>query len=250
MSARPPVSGRGKAAPRFLDAGEAALVVEFGEEVDPEINARVLALDAALAARSPDGLRELAPTYRSLMIHYEPLSLSRESLVATVEDCLLAAAPIERNAARWTIPCCYEVPSGEDVAEVAALLGVSADRFARSHGAATYRAYMYGFSPGYTYLGGLPPELAVPRRPSPRAPHAPGAVLLGGGLCSISTFSMPTGWYVIGQTPERLYAPDRARPFLLEPGDMATFEPVDHETFRLLDARARAGEIVAKAAKP
>src|SRR5258708_22093771 len=71
-------------APRFLDAGEAALVVQFGNTVDPAINDRVLALDAALRADPPVGIRECVPTYRSLMIHYDPLEIDRETLIAFV----------------------------------------------------------------------------------------------------------------------------------------------------------------------
>src|SRR5918997_2175175 len=102
--------------PKFVDAGEAALVVEFGTTVDPDINARVLALDRALTATPIHGVRETVPTYRSLMIHYDPLTLARGDLIAAVEaleaEPTVAAAP--KNL--WTIPCCYEPEFGEDVA--------------------------------------------------------------------------------------------------------------------------------------
>lgn len=236
--------------PLFLDAGEAALVVEFGRTVDPAINDRVLALDAALAADPPEGLRELVPTYRSLMIHYDPLRLDRAQLVALVEDRLTAAVASKRAAAQWIVPCCYDLPHGEDLAEMAALLGLTAAEAAAIHASASYRVYMYGFSPGFTYLGGLPEAIAVSRRTRPRPPHDSKAVLVGGGLSAIASFSMPTGWYVVGRTPERLYAPERADAFLFEPGDSLRFEAIDASTFALLDARAEAGEIVARRQAP
>lgn len=231
--------------PRFLDAGEAALVVEFGSAVDPAISERVLALDAALAAVPPAGLRELVPTYRSLMIHYDPLRLGREALVALIEDRLAAPPPRAREAVLWTVPCCYEAPHGEDLAEMAGLMGLAPEKAAEIHASATYRAYMYGFAPGFTYLGGLPEAIAISRRSKPRPPHDSKVVLVGGGLSAIATFPMPTGWYVVGRTPERLYAPDRASAFLIEPGDSLRFEPIDAATFAALDARAEAGEVVA-----
>lgn len=234
------------APPRFLDAGEAALVVEFGSTVDPAISDRVLALDAALAAAPPDGVRELVPTYRSLMIHYDPLRLSRDALIALVEERLAAPAAFARAASLWTIPCCYDEPHGEDLAEMAEIMGLSAAKAAAIHAGATYRAYMYGFAPGFTYLGGLPEEIAISRRTKPRPPHEAKVVLVGGGLSAIATFSMPTGWYVVGRTPERLYAPDRPSAFLMEPGDTLRFEPIDAATFDLLDKRAEAGEVVAR----
>lgn len=236
--------------PLFLDAGEAALVVEFGRTVDPAISDRVLALDAALAADPPEGLRELVPTYRSLMIHYDPLRLERARLVALVEDRLTAAVASKRAAAQWIVPCCYDLPHGEDLAEMAALMGLTAAEAAAIHASASYRVYMYGFSPGFTYLGGLPEAIAVSRRTRPRPPHDGKAVLVGGGLSAIASFSMPTGWYVVGRTPERLYAPERADAFLFEPGDSLRFEAIDASTFALLDARAEAGEIVARRQVP
>ncbi len=105
---------------------------------------------------------------------------------------------------------------------------------------------MYGFAPGWCYLGGLPGELAVARRAAPRGPTPQGAVLIGGGLALIGTNPMPTGWYVIARTPERLFDVKRDPPFLIEPGDAVRFEPIDAATFSQLEARASAGEIVAR----
>ncbi len=234
------------AAPRFLDVGEAALSVEFGDSVAPKINARVLALDARLRAGGLDGLLETAPTYRALIVHYEPLILSRAALVARIETLLAkgAAAPAATPATVWRVPCCYELPLAEDIAAAAEVLGLAPPQLAALHAAAEYRAYMYGFAPGWCYLGGLPDALATPRRASPRGPTPPGAVLIGGGLSLIGTNPMPTGWYVIGRTPERLIALERDPPFLIAPGDSVRFEPVDPASFAALDARAAAGEIV------
>ncbi|HEY0291632.1 MAG TPA: allophanate hydrolase subunit 1 [Hansschlegelia sp.] len=236
-------------APRFLDAGEAALVVEFGDVVDPAISDRVLALDAALSAHPPDGLLELVPTYRSLMIHYDPLVIDREALVARASEAAARASDGVRSGVRaWLMPCCYDPELAEDLGEVAEALGLPAEEVVTRHAGADYRVAMYGFAPGFAYLGGLPETLAVPRRRTPRSPHPTGAVMIGGGLAAIATFPMPTGWYVVGRTPERLYAPERAEAFLLGPGDALRFEPVDLATFRALERRAAAGEIVAQAA--
>jgi KipI family sensor histidine kinase inhibitor len=234
--------------PRFLDAGEAALVVEFGHEVDPAANDLVLALDAVLAAERAPGLRELVPTYRSLMIHYDPLVLPRGDLIQLVRQALLHPAGEKRAAQTWTVPCCYDLPHGEDLDEAASLLGLTRDRAIALHTAGCYRVYMYGFAPGYAYLGGLATELAISRRPRPRPPHPAGAVMIGGGLCGVATFPMPTGWYVLGRTPERLYARDRDEPFLISPGDTIRFEPVDAASFDALEARAARGEPIARRA--
>ena len=105
--------------PRFLDAGEAALVVEFGDTVDPAINDRVLALDAVLRADPPAGTREFVPTYRSLMIHYDPLQIDRETLVAIVRRGMGAVVEGRGQATTWTLPCCYDPALAEDLDEAA-----------------------------------------------------------------------------------------------------------------------------------
>ena len=232
--------------PRYLDAGEAALVIEFGDRVDPAINAQVLALDAAIAASAPEGVRETVPTYRSLMIHYDPLFLPRGKLVETIER-IEAAHPKPRDPkALWTVPCCYEPPFAEDLLRIAELTKLAPERVVALHSGATYRVYMYGFAPGFCYLGGVPEALKISRREKPRAPHPPNTILLGGGLTLVSTFAMPTGWYLIGRTPERMFAPARDPIFLVEVGDALRFEPVDAANFAALETRAAAGEIVAK----
>lgn len=236
------------AVPRFLDAGEAALVVEFGARVDPATSERVLALDDALRAAPTEGLRETVPTYRSLMIHYDPLVLDRGGLVDHVTTLLQRASGAQRTGCTWTLPCCYDPALGEDIAEVADLAGVSVEGLAELHAGADYRVYMYGFAPGFAYLGGLPEPLAVPRRASPRPAHPRSAVMIGGGLAAVASVPMPTGWYVVGRTPERLYAPERDRAFLVEGGDTLRFEAIDSATFADLDRRAAAGEIVARRA--
>lgn len=234
--------------PRFLDCGEAALSVEFGDSVDPAINARVLALDECLRAAAPAGLRETTPTYRSLFLRYEPLEISRDALIAAIEGLLEPGeqAPASKPAVRWAIPCCYDPEFAEDIDEAAALLGQTAGSLTQLHANADYRVYMYGFAPGWCYLGGLPDALAIPRRTSPRGLTPPGATLIGGALSLIAANPMPTGWYVIGRTPERMFTLERDPPFLIAPGDAVRFEPIDAETFRMLDARALAGEMVAR----
>jgi inhibitor of KinA len=236
--------GSALSAPRFLDAGEAALVVEFGDTVDPAINDRVLAID--LRADPPAGTREFVPTYRSLMIHYDPLQIDRDTLVAIVSR-KTAAVPKGRGAAAtWTSPCCYDPALAEDLDEAARILGLGRNEAAALHAKATYRVYMCGFAPGQPYLGGVPKALVISRRPVPRPPHPAGAVLIGGGLCVVAPFAMPTGWYVIGRTPERLYAAERKDALLIQAGDNLRFDPIDVATFRDLEQRAACGEIVAR----
>ncbi len=232
--------------PRFLDAGEAALVVEFGETVDPAVNDRVLALDGALRADPPAGTREFVPTYRSLMIHYDPLAIDRDTLIAIVQRMLTGLTDWRGEGTTWTLPCCYDPALAEDLDEAANILNLTRDEAVAWHTKATYRVYMCGFTPGQTYLGGVPEPIKISRRATPRPPHPAGSVLIGGGLCTVAPFVMPTGWYVIGRTPERLYAAERKDAFLIQAGDLLRFDPIDLATFHSLEQRAAGGEIVAR----
>jgi inhibitor of KinA len=233
-------------APRFLDAGETALVVEFGTTVDPAIHDQVMALDRALAQRTVVGVREIVPTFRSLMIHYDPLVIDRAALIAAVREAELHPPP-PQPAVRWTVPCCYDpaFEFGEDIARIAEMTGLSAARVVELHTTTPWRIYMYGFVPGFCYLG-RQPALPMSRRATVRPPHPAGAVIVADGMCVITTVSMPTGWWLIGRTPERLFAPHREPTFLVGVGDTVRFEPIDRATFDALDARSAAGEVVAK----
>jgi inhibitor of KinA len=235
-----------KTEPRFLDSGETALSVEFGRAIDPVLHDKVLTLDENLRTSKIDGVVETVQTFRSLMIHYDPLRIDRNSLIDTIKG-LEARPPGERRPpSKWTIPCCYEDGLGEDIAEIADLAGLTERAVATLHFGAVYKAYMYGFAPGFCYLGGTPRQLAVSRRVTPRPPTRPNVVLVAGGLSLISTVSMPTGWWIMGTTPERLYAPNREPMFLIAIGDSVSFEPIDRTTFDLLERRAAAGEIIAR----
>ena len=231
---------------RFLDAGEAMLVVEFGDAVDATLNERVLALDAALAADPLPGVIEATPTFRSLAVRYEPLELDRTRLVAHLVA-LEARAECEIRPSRaWVFPWCPEPPHGEDLAEVAARMGMSPERLVAGFAAERLRVHMYGFSPGFAYLGGLDPTFAVSRRPHPRPPHPADAVMIAGGMAAVAPLPMPTGWWVIGRTPEKVFAPARDPAFLVAVGDTVRFEPIDAATFARLADRVAAGERVAR----
>lgn len=226
---------------RLLPAGESALVVEFGTTIDPVLHDRVLALDAALAAAKLDGVSETVPTYRSLMIHFEPRRWSHETLIDALQSLTTPAATEQIRPRHWIIPACYEPSCAEDLFEVAQTLSLEPERVAALHAGADYRVYMYGFAPGYVFLGGLPNELAISRRLSPRPPIPPGALLIAGGQALIANLSMPTGWYEIGRTPVKTFDVRRDPPVFLQAGDHVRFEPVDAARFERLRQEAEAG---------
>ncbi|HUI20585.1 MAG TPA: allophanate hydrolase subunit 1 [Methylocella sp.] len=233
-------------APRYLPAGESALTVEFGATIDPRIHDRVLALDAAVQQARIEGVTETVPTYRSLMIHFDPRRLATKTLEEALERLDSASKPVPGQRQLWRVPACYEPPHDEDIGEVAASLGLPRARIIELHQSARYCVYMYGFAPGFTFLGGLPPELAIPRRAAPRRPAPPGSLLIAGGQALIASCAMPTGWYGIGRTPVKVFDPQRARIFLAAVGDEICFERIDGGTFETLSRAAEGGDLVAR----
>jgi inhibitor of KinA len=232
--------------PRFLPAGESALVVEYSRAIDPLIHDRVLALDAAIAAAPIEGIIETVPTYRSLMIHFDPRATTPEALIETLGGLDTTPRRDMGKAKRWRIPVCYDPVLAEDLAEVSDTLHLPQERVAGLHADALYRVYMYGFAPGFTFLGGLPEALAISRRATPRPPAPEGALLIAGGQALITTIAMPTGWYVIAQTPVRMFDPSRAQAFFADVGDEVAFERIDLATFEALRRDAAAGALIAR----
>jgi inhibitor of KinA len=229
---------------RILPAGEAALIVEFGAAIDPALNDRVLALDAALNAASLEGIIETVPTYRSLMIHFSPRRWSLHTLSDALLTLQAPARDARANARRWVIPACYEGPHAEDRDEAAHALSLPPEKIGALHVGSTYRVYMYGFAPGYVFLGGLPKELSISRRVTPRPPIPPGALLIAGGQGLICHLPMPTGWYHIGQTPWTPFDWRRDPPVLLQAGDYVRFEAIDAARFESLRQEAENGATI------
>lgn len=233
-------------APRLLDAGECALTVEFGAVIDEALAARVLALDAALADDPLPGMIETVPTYRSLMVHYDPLVLPRAALIAHLQAALDRPAPQRAATRQWHLPACYDPALAEDLTHVASVTGLSPDEVIAAHAGAAFTVVMYGFAPGWAYLSGLPAALTLPRRASPRDRIPAGSLIIAGGQAIVAALAMPSGWHILGRTPERLFAPDRDPAFLVAPDDRLRFEPVDAATFAALEMRAAAGEPLAR----
>jgi KipI family sensor histidine kinase inhibitor len=232
--------------PRFLPVGDTALTVEFGDAIDPTINAAVIALDLGLAAAELPGIIETVPTYRSLLICYEPAELPYHTLVAAVRELIGENFGRAGRAGRcWTVPVAYGAPYGEDLEEVAATLRLEPRQVIAAHAGTEYLVYLVGFNPGAPNLGGLPTQLHIPRRKVPHPMVAAGSVAIGGMQTGITSIAIPTGWHILGRTPVRPFVVTRREPFLFEPGDRIRFRPIDGAEFERLAADAAAGEPVA-----
>ncbi len=234
--ARPEV-GRdhsGRSFPAFSPIAEHSLLVEFGESIDPDIHARVLQLDRALAAAPFRGFIEAVPAYAAILIRFDPL-VTDHGLAETAARGLLdrvtaaAAAPLVRE-----VRVCYDHDLAPDLCAVATATGLSPDEVIAAHLAGDYKVFMYGFAPGYAYLAGVPAALQMPRKPAAIRGVPAGSVLIAGPQCLVSTITMPTGWWIIGRSPTRILTGSGQRPFLFDVGDEVRFRRItraeyDHE---------------------
>ncbi|KPK05883.1 MAG: allophanate hydrolase [Betaproteobacteria bacterium SG8_39] len=238
---------RGASAPhRILQAGDQALVVEFGDTIDADLNRLVQALDHRVAEAAIEGVIECVPTYRSLMIVYDPSRIAAAVLRRRIEKQVPKSAAAEAPARRWTLPVAYGGAHGLDLEDVARAHGLTTDEVIALHSGADYRVYMIGFSPGLAYLGGLPERLHTPRRTSPRLRVPASSVSIGGIQAAVFSVEIPSGWHLLGRTPERMFDLRRAQPFLLGAGDRVRFRPISPAEYDRLAALAERGEVVAE----
>lgn len=232
--------------PRLLPSGDSAVTVEFSKDIDDAANQRVLALDRALAREPITGVTEAVPTYRSLLVHYDPVAISFDALGERLKALAQQPVPAAAKARRWRIPVAYGGEHGIDLEDAAKALATTPDDIVARHIAGDYRVAMIGFTPGWSYLSGLDKSLQMSRRQNPRLLTPAGTISIGGVQTGVQCLAGPSGWHLLGRTPVRTYQFHRDPIFLLEPGDRIVFLPVDAKTFAEQDRAAEAGEIVAE----
>lgn len=221
---------------RFLPVGDTAFAVEFGSVIAPEINALVHRTAALLALAPPAGLVETVPTFRSLLVHYDPLVTSADALQAVLAALDLGETAGAAPARLWHLPVLYGGEAGPDLEEVARATGLSVPEVIAQHSGTTYRVYVQGFLPGFAYLGDLPAALDLPRLSVPRVRVPAGSVAIAQRMTGVYPLESPGGWRLIGNTPVRFFDPTLTPPTLFAPGDGVRFVPVDateHERVRV-----------------
>ncbi len=222
---------------------EDALLLRFGDSIDPRVNSQVHAAAARLRAAHLAEVGEIAPSYASLLLRFDPLAWSdaggtpHARLLAAIDPVLHG---MEIDSARGPqarvveIPVCYGGEFGPDLSDIAKHVRLDAQEFAARHAAAEYTVAMLGFAPGFPYLIGLDPALHAPRRTSPRTRVPAGSVAIGGAQTGIYPRELPGGWQIIGRTPSVLFDPRRESPCLLAPGDRVRFRAVENAGFHAL----------------
>jgi KipI family sensor histidine kinase inhibitor len=218
--------------PGILLLGDTALSVEFGHTIDPAINRRVQNLFLALKSKNLPGILDLNPTYRSLLVQYDPLKLSPEAIQSLIRKCLKGNEAVREDEVRiHRIPVCYGGPFGPDLEEVAHQHLLGPEEVVALHTAVTYHVYMIGFTPGFPFLGGLDQRLFTPRKKTPREKVPAGSVGIADRQTGIYSMESPGGWQLIGRTPLKLFDPALEDPILIRAGEKLEFIPIPEETY-------------------
>ncbi len=229
----------------MLPAGERGLVVEMGNEISPQINARVRRLATSLSRDNLEGMIEVVPTYRSLLIYFDPLTLERSDLVDSVERLIASETDLdiaERKEVRVVhVPVCYGGEFGPDLSYVAEHNGLSVQEVIAIHSSRPYLVYMLGFTPGFPYLGGMSERIATPRLEKPRAKIPRGSVGIAGEQTGLYPVESPGGWRLIGRTPLNPFVPNSATPFLFSAGHYLRFIPISPGEYHDLRRAVEAG---------
>ena len=210
--------------------GDRALLVELGDEISHSVNQRVQELSSAMSMNPIDGVRELVPSYRSLLMIYDPLIISPADLQSTIcsiyQNMDQGELPDPRTI---ELPVVYGGERGPDLESVAQYHHITPQEVIDYHTRPTYRVYMIGFTPGYPYLGEVPDAISTPRRETPRILVPQGSVGIAQKQTGIYSVDSPGGWQIIGWTPVNLFDQKAQPPSLLMMGDRVRFQAITAE---------------------
>ena len=210
--------------------GDRSVLVELGDEISPSVNQKVRELFVALDHRMIEGILDLVPGYRSLLVLFNPLEIGLETLKNKIDHTAghldTARLPPPKTI---KIPVVYGDEYGPDLEWVAEYQKITIEKVVQLHTEPLYFVYMVGFMPGFPYLGEVPDALITPRRETPRTHVPQGSVAIAQKQTGIYPVESPGGWQIIGRTPVRLFDPKQKRPSLLEMGDQVKFYAISRE---------------------
>ncbi len=214
--------------PQQIEAlGDSALMVRFGQKIDPGINELANQLADEIITGQWNGITTIVPGYASLAIHYDPEFWSFDSLKKKIlKGKLIRGGNISRQGKLVEIPVVYGGEDGPDLLEISRALALTPEEIIQRHAERLYRVYFIGFQPGFPYLGGMDPSIAVPRLKIPRTSVPAGSVGIAGEQTGIYPQDSPGGWRIIGRTQLRLFYVDHDPPALLSAGDSVRFVPL------------------------
>ncbi|MDO5613698.1 MAG: allophanate hydrolase subunit 1 [Paracoccus sp. (in: a-proteobacteria)] len=221
--------------PRLIAVADHALLIEWAEALDDAAHAQVLRLDRALQSDPAPGQQTVIPAYVSLLIQFDPLHSDHAAVQAHARRLMAQPGADSAQGRLREVQVCYDDDLAPDLPEVAARSGMTPQQVIDCHLSGDYRVYMYGFAPGYAYLGGVPQPLQLDRKPAPLRGVPAGSVIIAGLQCIVTTLTMPTGWWIIGRSPTLILDDAADRPFLFEVGDRVRFRRISRADCQVAD---------------
>jgi len=217
---------------KYLSAGDRCLVMEFGDKIEEEVNFKIRSMVLAINASNIHGIIEMVPTYRSIMVIYDPMVVGFDELIGKLSSLESGLQNMDLPQAKVIeIPTLYDGEYGPDLDFVAQHNNISKEEVIKIHTSGEYLIYMIGFTPGFPYLGGMSEKIAAPRLKTPRTKIPAGSVGIAGNQTGIYPIESPGGWQLIGRTPVKLYDPYREEPVLLSAGDYIKFTAIDEKQY-------------------
>lgn len=229
---------------KILAEGDSSLLIVFGNEISPKLNAKVSAMVRLLRSTRIEGVIGMIPSYCAILINYNPSIISYSEIHQRVQKLLKmgeTAGEIMQKKI-FEIPVCYGGEFGPDIENIAANANMSVEEVIKIHSSKDYLIYMIGFLPGFCYLGGLDERIHTPRLTTPRLKIKEGSVGIGGSSTGIYPMESPGGWQLMGLTPVKTYDPNRETPILLEAGNYIRFIPIDEAEYTRIKELSDAGE--------
>jgi inhibitor of KinA len=224
--------------PRFQPVADHGVLVEFGDRISDDIHAAVLHLDGILAIHPFEGFLEAVPAFASILVRFDCMVTDHAEVIEAVSNLLSRTSAEPLPPAHHEVLVCYDEEFGPDLAGVSERTGLSREAVIEAHLAGDYSVFMYGFAPGYAYLGGVPDRIRLPRKPSPVRGIAAGSVIIASGQCLVTTLIMPTGWWIIGRSPTKILLDGQdGRPFLFDVRDKVKFRRIDRATHDKLSGK-------------
>jgi inhibitor of KinA len=217
---------------KIRQCGDSMLLVELEPVIDPVVNERAILLASRIRSRQARGVRDIAPGYSTVGVHFDPIQTDLAALEHAIETEYASLATIGAIADRRVveIPVIYGGDRGPDLEAVAGFAGCSLTEVIARHSQCTYRVYMLGFVPGFAYMGRVDPSIGAPRRRVPRERVPAGSVGIAGLQTGVYPVDSPGGWQLIGHTTTVMFDPNRAQPSLLSAGDLVRFVPAESLT--------------------